>query len=484
MRPKSQKLPNFFLMPEENDKTKALASEPILPLLVKYSLPAIAGMVVYSLYNVIASIFVGQWIGSAALAGVAIAFPITTIGFALGTLVGLGGAARLSIRLGEKRYDLAHRILGNVVVMGISLGILFGVGVIPFLSKILLLFGADEEIFQPAWDFTCVMLAGAPLTFLFFNLNHLMRASGYPTKAMVTMILSVIVNVILSIFFIKIFEWGMYGAAGATLCAQFAGLIWVGAHFLRKDSIVHFQRGIYRPRLDVMKSITSIGLAPCLMNICMCAIVVLINHALLKYGGNASVAAYGILTRVLVVSGMVVIGITQGMQPIIGYNHGAGLRDRVLKTLRYGVIAGTAITTIGAVICVGCPQYISLLFTHDKELIEATNEALRYACLGYPLVGGPMVLGNFYQAIGRAKIAIIISLMRQVIFLIPLLLFMPYLWGTKGVWLSMPVSDSITFFVNIIIIVNFLRTYKSNFADIAGSKAREMVVFHKEEEAR
>ncbi len=460
-------------MLDQHDKIKELETASILPLLVKYSLPAIAGMVVFAIYNVVDSIFVGQWIGKAGLAGIAIAFPITTITFAIGTLIGLGGAARLSIRLGEKKYELASRVLGNVVFMGPVLGVLFGWTMsLFFLPHILHLFGTDAETFEPAYEFTRVMLLGSPITYLFFNQNHLMRASGFPGKAMCSMILSVGVNVILAPIFIKILGWGMYGTALATMCAQTVGLVWVLAHFCGKDRIVRFRRGIFRPRWYVIKSIFSIGLAPCLMNICACIVVLVINRALLQFGGNSAIAAYGILNRILIVSGMTVIGITQGMQPIIGYNHGAGNRDRVLKTLRYGVTAGTAISTFFAAFCVIFPQLISCLFTSDESLHAVTNEALRFSTIALPFVGGPMVLGNFYQAIGRAKLSIFLSVTRQMLFLIPLLLILPRFWGTMGVWLSMPIADTITFVVNIFLIISFLRGYQIKPADVAGAKAR------------
>ena len=450
-----------------------LETEPVSRLLIKYSLPAIAGMVVYSLYNVVDSIFIGRWVGADALSGLAIAFPIMTLTFALGTLIGIGGASVCSIRLGENNLDAAHRVLGNVFVMSIILGIAFGWSANVFLDEILTAFGASAATLPPAHDFMQITLAALPLTFLFFNLNHVMRASGYPRKAMLTTMFSVCVNIVLAPIFINLFGWGMRGAALATMFAQIVGVSWVFAHFFRASSTLHFMRGIFALSAGTIKSIVSIGLSPCIMNALSCAVVVVINHALLRNGGDMAVGAHGILSRILILIAMVVIGITQGMQPVIGYNHGAGKTSRVRETLRYGISAGAIVTTLGAAACVISPSLISHMFTKDGALLAISDEALRYGCLGLPLVGPQVVIGNFFQALGRAKISIFISTTRQALFLIPLLLTLPHFFGRVGVWFSLPIADVSAFVLSVFMLVRFLKTYSAVPADLAGEKARK-----------
>lgn len=460
--------------PKENEMA-ALENAPILPLLVKYSLPAIAGMIVFSLYNIVDSIFIGQWIGAAALAALAIAFPVMNLTFALGTLVGIGGASVCSIRLGEKKADEAYSVLGNVLGLSLISGIGFGWGTCFFLDPILRLFGASGETFVPAYEFMQIILLSLPITFCFFNLNHIMRASGYPKKAMYSLLISVVVNVVLAPIFIYCFGWEMRGAAGATAIAQVFGLGWVLAHLFNPKHTLHFRSGIFRLRAGVTKSIVAIGLAPCMMNVCGCLVVIVVNHELLKYSGDTGVAAYGILCRVVMLIAMIVNGITQGMQPIAGFNHGAGQTERVRLTLRYGILAGTVVTTIGWAICVFFPQFISKMFTQDAALLAAADEALRVSCYALPVIGMQIVIGNFFQAIGRAKLAIFLSMTRQMLLLIPLLLVLPLFWGTRGVWLSLPISDTLSWLINVVFILIFLKNYSAVPADVAGTRARKVV---------
>lgn len=462
-------------MASKENEMLALEQAPILPLLVKYSLPAIAGMIVFSLYNIVDSIFIGQWIGAAALAALAIAFPVMNLTFALGSLVGIGGASVCSIRLGEKKENEAYDVLGNVLLLSLIFGVGFGWGACLLLGPILLLFGASGETFVPAYEFMQIILLTLPITFCFFNLNHVMRASGYPQKAMISLLISVVVNIVLAPIFIYCLGWEMRGAAGATAIAQLCGLAWVIAHLANPKHTVHFRSGIFRLRVDVTKNIVAIGLAPCLMNVCGCLVVVVINHELLRYSGDTGVAAYGILCRVIMLIAMIVNGITQGMQPIAGFNHGAGKTDRVRLTLRYGILAGTVVTTLGWVACVFFPQLISNMFTHDALLISAANEALRMSSYALPVIGMQIVIGNFFQAIGRAKLAIFLSMTRQMLILIPLLLVLPRFWETNGIWLSMPISDTLSWLLNVGFIIVFLKNYSAVPADVAGERARKSV---------
>ena len=292
-------------------------------LLIQYSLPSIAGMVVYSLYNIIDSVFIGHGVGPLALSGLAVTFPIMNLTFALGTLVGIGGAAISSIRLGKKDQEGTERTLGNVLIMSLIAAVVLETPTLLFLTEILTAFGASGQTLTYAYDFMLITLLGLPVTYVFFNLNHVMRATGYPKKAMGSTLLSVGINIILAPIFIFWFKWGITGAAVATLLAQVIGMVRVLFHFSDAASTVHFRRGIWQLRKAIVTGILSIGMAPCLVNVCGSAVTVAINRQLADHGGDLAIGAYGIINRILILFAMLVIGLTQGMQPIIGYNNGA-----------------------------------------------------------------------------------------------------------------------------------------------------------------
>lgn len=433
----------------------SLGIEPISTLLIRYSLPAIAAMVIFSLYNIIDSIFIGHGVGPLAISGLAITFPIMNLTFAFGLLVGVGGASISSIRLGQQDTKGATKVLGNVLLLGIINGFLLCLVTLAFLDPILVTFGASEQTLPYAREFMQIILMGLPITYTMFGLNHVMRATGYPRKAMLSAILTVGVNIVLAPIFIFILNWGIRGAAIATVLSQFSGMLWVLHHFRSRTSNVHFIPGIYRLRLPIIKSIFSIGLSPFLLNICACLVTVFINTGLMKYGGDMAIGAFGIINRVLILFVMIVIGLSQGMQPIVGYNYGAKQMGRVLETLKYGMIAGAMITTVGFLIAEIIPGIIARMFTDDEVLIDIAIHGLRICTLAFPIVGCQIVIGNFFQSIGRAKVSIFIAMTRQLLFLIPCLLILPYFWGQNGIWLSLPISDVISFIISVYVLVSF-----------------------------
>ncbi len=439
-----------------------LETESVGRLLLRYALPAIAGMIVFSLYNVIDSIFIGQWVGEYALAALAIAFPAMNLSAAVGTLLGVGGAALCSIRLGEKNYAGASRVLGNVFALGLAVGIVFGGVTAFFLEPILIAFGASEQTLPYAYRFMLIMQLSSPVTYTFFNLNHIMRSTGYPNQALGALCLSVGVNIVLAPLFIKVLGWGITGAALATLFAQLAGMAFVIRHFLRKKSTVHFMRGIFRPRAETVRPVISIGMAPSLLNICACAVALVINRQLLVYGGDLAVGAYGILSRVLMLVAMLVLGLTQGAQPIIGYNHGACRFDRVKKAFVLTFWAGTIISTVGFLCGEIFPHAIARAFTDNETMIGFTVVGLRIGIAAFPLVGGQIVVNNFFQAIGRGKTSAALSTTRQLLFLVPGVLAFPHFFGQNGVWISLPVADLISVLVTGFVFLRFLRNYKPN----------------------
>lgn len=446
-----------------------LGERPIGRLLLQYSLPAIIASTVTSLYNIIDSIFIGRGVGAMAITGLAITFPMMNLVIAFTTLIAVGGATISSIFLGQKDEAKATDVLHNVVFLSLLHALIFGGMSLWLLDPILTVFGATEETLPYAHDFMFVILLGSPIAFVFISLNNVMRATGYPTKAMISALLSVVVNVILAPIFIFVFNWGIKGAAVATLIGQTAAFIWVVSHFMSRKSFVHFSRSARWFVPSLIKKIYAIGLSPFLINICSCIVVVFINKSLLDYGqadGNMAVGAYGIINRVTMFFMMIVLGVTQGMQPILGYNYGAGQWQRVKRTLSLGICVGSIITIVGFAITEIFPDEVTLLFNDDPTLLRLSREGFRIVLLCYPFIGAALVIQNFFQSIGKPLLSIFLSVTRQLVFLLPLLLWLPELWGVDGVWASMAGSDFISFVVTVITLIVVLRRLNKKFADI------------------
>lgn len=446
-------------MPQPKTSPMELGERSIPRLLVQYSVPAIIASVATSLYNIIDSIFIGRGVGAMAIAGLAITFPLMNLIVAFCTLVAVGGATISSIFLGQKNISRTTDVVNNVLTLCIIHSLIFGGLTLIFLDQILLFFGATPETLSYAKEFMEVILYATPVTYIFIGLNNIMRATGYPRKAMVSALLSVGVNVILAPVFIFTLGWGIKGAAIATVFGQVAACAWVMAHFLSHKSFIHFKRGNKWLTGAIVKRIYSIGLSPFLMNICACIVVIFINKSLLDYGaaeGNLAVGAYGILNRTTMFFVMIVFGVTQGMQPILGFNYGAGKWHRVRHTLTIGIWLGVAITSVGWVATEFFPQAISGMFTVDRRLIEIADHGARIFFIFYPLVGCQIVIQNFFQSVGKPKISIFLSLTRQLLFLIPFLIILPRHFGINGVWGSMAASDLIAFIFAVVtlIIVN------------------------------
>lgn len=426
------------------DSPLTLGTRPIGKLLLKYSVPAIIASVAVSLYNIIDSIFIGRGVGAMAIAGLAITFPMMNLVMAFCMLIAAGGAAISSIFMGQGNINKATATVNNVLILCIINAIFFGGLSLIFLDDILTLFGADAQTIPYAREFMRVILLGTPVSFVFIGLNNLMRATGYPRKAMISALLSVIINVILAPIFIYKFKWGIAGAASATLCAQVVSLFWVLWHFMSKKSFIHFRWRVKWFDLSIIKRIYSIGLSPFLMNVTACIVVVFLNKALIDAGGaegNLAVGAYGILNRTNMLFVMVVFGVTQGMQPILGFNWGAQKWERVKSTLKRGIVIATIITTLGWFVTRFFPDQISELFTTDSRLIKIARDGFHIYFLVYPVVGPQIVIQNYFQSIGKPKLSIFLSLTRQLIFLLPFLMIFPKFWHIDGVWMSMAASD-------------------------------------------
>ncbi|MDE5845525.1 MAG: MATE family efflux transporter [Muribaculaceae bacterium] len=450
----------------ENTSPMTLGTRSVGALLVQYSIPAIIASVATSLYNIIDSIFIGHGVGPMAIAGLAITFPLMNLVTAFVMLVAAGGAAISSIFLGQHNLDKATDVINNVMTMSLIHSVVFGGLTLIFLDPILYFFGATPETIPYAREFMRIILYATPISYVFIGLNSIMRATGYPRKAMISALLSVVVNLILAPVFIFVLDKGIAGAAMATVCGQTAAFIWVLHHFMSKKSFVHFKRENSWFKWSIMSKIYAIGLSPFLMNICACVVVIFINKALLQSGGadgNLAIGAYGILNRVTMFFVMIVFGVTQGMQPILGFNYGAGNWDRVMKTLKTGIYIGVAITTVGWILTQTIPSTLSELFTSDKALIDLATSGFHIYFLIYPLVGCQIVIQNFFQSIGKPQLSIFLSLTRQLLFLLPFLLILPKKFGIPGVWASMAGSDFIAFVIAVITAIIMVHRYSKKF---------------------
>ncbi len=421
-----------------------LGSRPIGRLLMQYSLPAIIASLATSLYNIVDSIFIGRGVGAMAIAGLAITFPLMNLIVAFCVLIAVGGATVSSIFLGQKNIGKATDVVNNVILFCLVHAIVIGSITLIWLDPILYFFGATDETIIHAREFMRVIALGTPVSYVFIGLNNLMRATGYPRKAMISALLSVAVNVVAAPLFIFVFGWGIAGAAWATILGQFSAFIWVLAHFLSKKSFVHFDPHRSFCSVSLLKRMYSIGMSPFLMNCCACLVVVFINKALLESAGeygNLAVGAYGIVNRTTMFFVMIVFGVTQGMQPILGYNYGAGDWTRVSATLRRGIIIGTAISAVGCALTELMPDLISRLFTVDNTMVDIARRGFRIYFICFPVVGGQIVIQNYFQSIGKPRLSIFLSLTRQLIFLLPLLWLLSSRYGVDGVWGSMAASD-------------------------------------------
>ena len=441
-----------------------LGTEKVGKLLMQYAIPAIIAQTAASLYNMIDSVFIGHIpdVGAEAISGLATTFPFMNLSAAFGAMVGVGGATQLSVRLGQRDYDSAKHILGNLVTLNIIVGILFAAVSFIFLDDILFFFGASETTLPFARDFMAVILSGNVVTHLYFGINAALRASGHPKQAMFATILTVIMNVILAPIFIYVLGWGIRGAALATILAQCITLAWQLKMLSNPNELLHLQRGIYRLKADIVKGILSIGMSPFFINAAACVVVIIINKGLRSYGenGDTSIAAYGIANRMQFIFVMVVLGLTQGMQPIVGYNYGAKRHDRVKQALMLTIFWATLVTTLGFAICEFMPETVAKAFTTDPKLIEHASWAMQVMCIFMPFIGFQLVTTNFFQSVGLVNKSIFLSLTRQVLLLIPLLLILPLFIGEKGVWYSMPISDIIAAMLTIVMLVLQFRQWK------------------------
>ncbi len=436
-------------------RTTELGIAPVNKLLFQYAMPAIIAMTATSLYNIVDSIYIGHGCGALAFGALTVAKPFMDICAAFGSLVGVGASSLLAIYLGEKDYDKANRVLGNVIVMNVILSaIVMAVGLV-WLDPILYAFGASADTIVYAHEYMEIILYGNILTHVYFGLNAMLRSAGHPRFSMTATIVAVIVNIILDPLFIFGMEMGVRGAALATVISQGIAVVWQFTKFMNKNELVRFHRGIWRLNKEITFRALAIGMSPFLYNIAHCFVVIIINNQLKNFGGDMAIASYGVINRLTFVFAMMVMGLNQGMQPIAGYNYGAKKYDRTLQSFYLTALYATGV--MGIVFFLGecCPEIVTRMFTHDPVLVAQTIKPMRIICSSMLIIGFQMVTGNLFTSIGKAGKAIFLSLTRQVLYLIPLVLWMPTLFmdPIDGVWWAIPASDTLSAITAIIILL-------------------------------
>lgn len=430
-------------------------------LLRMYAVPGIIAMTASSLYNVIDSIYIGhiEGVGSYAISGLAVTFPLMNLAAALGTLVGVGAMTIISVLLGQKNYESANKVLANVLALNTVIGVAFTLLTIPFLDRILYFFGASENTLPFARDYMLIILSGNVFSHLYFGFNGIIRASGGPKIAMGLTLFTVISNAILDPVFIFVLKMGIQGAAIATILCQCLALVYSFRYLLDKKKAVHFPRPVFQLNWKIAKQSMTIGLGPFLMNVASCIVALFINQQLRKYGGDLAIGAYGIVNRITMMAVMIVMGLNQGMQPIAGYNYGARQYSRVKEVFRLTVIWALIITTVFWIISVFFPNAAVGAFTTDPALTSLAVHGLRVMNSVFLVVGFGMITSNFFQCLGMVRISIFLSLSRQLIFLVPMIYLLP-LWANEtGVWISFPISDALSILFSAFFIIRLFRKF-------------------------
>ena len=430
-----------------------LGTERIGRLLKQYALPAIIAQTASSLYNMVDSIFIGQGVGPLAISGLAVTFPLMNLSTAFGTLVGVGASTMLSVLLGQKNYKAANKVLGSVVTLNVLIGLIFMAVTLTFINPILHFFGASDNTLPFAKEYITIILYGNIITHLYFGLNAAMRSSGSPKKAMGLTIFTVLFNTILDPIFIFAFDMGIAGAAWATVIAQAAAMFVVLRHFSDKSRPFHFDKSLFRIDTRVAKDSLTIGMGPFLMNAAACLVTLFINQQLREHSGDMGIGAYGICNRFVFMFIMICMGLNQGMQPIAGYNYGARKYSRVKEVFKRTAILATVVTVICFIIGIFMPKMAAGIFTHDPELLELSSRAMRIMLLAFPIVGFQMISTNFFQSLGMVRKSVILSLSRQILFLLPLLYILPTHFGADGVWMSFPIADTVATILTIMMLI-------------------------------
>lgn len=432
-------------MIEVDSNATRLGTEDITKLVTKFAIPGIIGLVVVSLYNIVDRVFIGQGVGAMAISGLALTLPIGNMVAAIGTLVGVGAAARTSIVLGRHDYEWARNILAHVPMLSISLSIVFSALSLIFLDEILMLFGGSENTIPYAEDYLKIVIPASVFTNLCFSLSSVIRGSGHPNKSMFVVLFGVILNIILDPIFIFWFDMGIKGAAIATAISMFCGAAFAVSHFIGKNKMLSFHMKNFRFKGYIIKNIVSIGMSPFAMNFAACFVALIVNTQLQKWGGDLAMGAFGIVNSYLMLVVMVVLGFCQGTQPILGYNYGSGNMKRVKDTFFLSIRITTMVCIGGLIIIQLFPRQLALAFISEEEteMVRLVIQGMHICSICFPLVASQIVIAQYFMAISKASLSIMMSISRQVVFLIPLVIFLPAIFGLKGVWMSIPIADFI-----------------------------------------
>lgn len=449
-------------MDRENERRILLGEEPIGKLLLKFSLPAITGMIVNALYNVVDRIFIGRGVGDLAIGGIFISMPLSLIIMAFGMLIGIGGNTLVSIKLGQNKKEEAERVTGNSLILLILISFTITIFGLIFLKPLLYGFGASESNFQYAYDYMRIILIGAPLQAVGFGMNNFIRGEGSPKIAMMTMLIGAILNTLLDPIFIFVFDMGVSGAALATIISQGASTIWVMRYFFGGTSMLNIKKEYLKLKLPLVKDIVAIGMGPFSMQIAGSMVTVLLNNSLKSYGGDIANSSMAVINSVAMMVMMPIFGINQGAQPIIGFNYGAKNYDRVKETLKYAAIGATAITVVGFILTQLFPLQLFEVFISKTgnfdEISRIGVPGMRIYLAMFPIIGFQVVSANYFQATGKPKHAMLLSLSRQVLVLIPALIILPKFLGLTGVWLAGPIADFIASVITAYFVIRSLKT--------------------------
>ena len=437
-----------------------LGIKPVGQLLTQYALPAIVAMTASSLYNIIDRAMIGQVVGPEAIAGLGITFPLMNLGAAFGAAVGVGASTCISVKLGQRDYKTAENLLGNTVTLNLIVGFLFMAICLLFLNPILRFFGASDATLPYAREFMVVILLGNMVTHMYFGMNAVLRAAGKPRHAMYATLFTVGMNIVLVVAFVWWLRWGIRGAALATITSQSLALCWQMKQFSNQKELLHLKRGIYKLKATLVRNIIAIGISPFLMNATACVVVIFMNNQFVRYGGDMAVGAYSIANSIAMVFFMFVMGMIQGMQPIVGYNYGAEHYDRMFRCLWITIAVATGILLVGWTLSMAFPNEIARIFTTDASLIALAGRGIRLNMLVFFVVGSQAVITNFFQCIGKVKISIFLSLSRQLILLIPMAYVLPFFIGLDGVWYSMALSDFGSFAMTIPVLIWYMKKLK------------------------
>ncbi len=438
-----------------------LGTEKIGKLLKMYAVPGIIAQTAASLYNMVDSIYIGHipGVGADAISGLAVTFPLMNLSAAMGTLVGVGGMTLISVLLGQKNYDTAKKVLSNVFSLNLIIGIVFSVITLSFLDPILFFFGASNNTIFYAREYMSIILLGNVVTHLYFGFNNLIRSSGHPKTAMGLTLFTVISNAILDPILIFGFHMGIKGAAIATVACQIVALMYTFRFFSDKSRLLHFTKPLLQIDRRIAGQCFAIGIGPFLMNAASSLVAMMINQQLAKYGSDMSIGAYGIVNRVTIFFLMICMGFNQGLQPIAGYNYGARQYHRVKEVFIMTAKWEVLVTTLCFVVSMFFPRVAVGLFTNDSEMIDLASKGLRVMNICVALVGFNIVAGNLFQCLGMVKIAIVLSLSRQLLCLLPFVYLLPIWFGVKGVWISFPVADFISMVMAAVFVFRLMRKF-------------------------